>query len=253
MKIVPDAIYVKRKLPKGLKIIFEKTPARRPAWIWAKGLPDKAAFMRFKIGKLQKSEYYRTFLLPQGFHFFLPVNWTKDEIKRYYDKLSKKYDVHVTKTNISAADFLINKLKVSTEAKILDLGAGTGITSERLIAAGYKNMTLVDISKNMLNLAKKKHALQECKFIRQDVRNLKLKEKFDLAISILSFAYTNYYKEEEMPALWRIVAQHLKHHGVLALFGHNMEPPAKLFKKIKTGTYLLSGRWKMPYYIGVKR
>jgi hypothetical protein len=72
-------------------------------------------------------------------------------------------------------------------------------------------------------------------------------------ISVFSFAQGTYYKENEMPKLWPLAAQQLKPNGVLALLSYEYDPPAKLFKMIKAGTYLLADKWWINYYIGVKR
>jgi hypothetical protein len=180
MTIVPDAIYVKRKLPR-IKLTFDKKGKSRPAWIWVKGISGKrkAVFLRIRVGKLKRLEYYRTYLSPR-LPLYIPVNYTSDEMQLYYNKFSEIYDKHIIKNNLPAAKFLVSKLKIPKNAKILDLGAGTGIASEQLVLAGYKNITLVDFSEKMLAKAKKKKLLKDCKFVRQDVRKLKLKDKFDL-------------------------------------------------------------------------
>ena len=43
------------------------------------------------------------------------------------------------------------------DIKILDAGAGTGIIGEMLVQQGYTNVDALDISEEMLNLAKKKN------------------------------------------------------------------------------------------------
>lgn len=42
------------------------------------------------------------------------------------------------------------------DAKILDAGAGEGYWAQKLIEIGYNNITLLDISQNMLEKAKKR-------------------------------------------------------------------------------------------------
>jgi hypothetical protein len=44
----------------------------------------------------------------------------------------------------------------------------------------------------------------------------------------------------------------LKPGGTIALFGYNFEIPNKLFKKLEASNYLVSGKYDIPYYIGVK-
>lgn len=255
MKVWPDAIYVKQEaLPKNLKLTYDKTSKKRPAWIWADGLEgQKVTFLRIRIGiRLFHYKTYMSSRLP----LYLPVNNTGEEMRKFYDKFSEIYDSWVSKNNIPAIKFLLKRLhkrKLPKDIQILDLGAGTGLTAEQIIKSGYKNITLIDFSKKMLSKAKKKKLLKGCKFIRQDIRKLKLKNKFDLAVSVFSFGYSSYFKEEDMPRLWKLIASQLKPKGILAMFGNDFDPPAKLFKKMTVGTYLLVKKYPMKYYIGVKR
>jgi len=255
MKIWPDAIYVKQDvLPKNLKLTYDKTSKIRPAWIWVDGLEgQRVTFLRIRIGtRFFHYKAYMSSRLP----LYLPVNNTSEEMRKFYDKFSKIYDNWVSKNNIPAIKFLLKRLrkwKLLKNIQILDLGAGTGLAAEQIIKSGFKNITLVDFSKKMQDKAKKKKLLKGCKFIRQDIHKLKLKDKFDLTVSIFSFAYSSYFKEEDMPKLWRLVAKQLKPKGILAMFGNEFEPSEKLFRKLDAGIYLLVGKYAFRYYIGVKR
>ena len=131
------------------------------------------------------------------------------------------------------ARFLLKNIKLPKDAKILDLGAGTGLSSIPFIKKGYKNIILLDYSKGMLAKAIKRKELKKCRFIRQDIMKFDLKEKFDLIISIFSFASNSYFDEKDMQILWRKLAKHLKSNGIFALLGHDYEPKKTLFNKIK--------------------
>ena len=251
MKIKLNKIYVRRlKLPRVKIIEYDKSSKYRPAWIFIKGLPKRTAFVEVRLDDIPQQ--YRVWISTR-IPLFLPANYTYEELRKFYNKFSKVYDKFVEKNNIPATQFLIGRLKLSKTAKILDLGAGTGLASEALVSAGYKNITLLDYSQKMLALARRKRALKNCRFVRQDVRKLKIKDKFELIISVFSFGYGAYYKPEEMPRLWKLVAGHLKKGGTIALFGNYYEPPTTLFKKTSAGFYNIVGKYYTAYYIGVKR
>ena len=47
--------------------------------------------------------------------------------------------------------------EANKDIKILDAGAGTGIIGEMLVQQGYRNIDALDISEEMLNLAKQRN------------------------------------------------------------------------------------------------
>lgn len=85
----------------------------------------------------------------------------KNKIKEYYDKLSKDYDKNEKKEPIVKFIDEIKFKKImeilprNKNIKILDAGGGTGKWSMILAKLGYKNIYLVDISRGMLNKARK--------------------------------------------------------------------------------------------------
>lgn len=83
------------------------------------------------------------------------------ELAERYDQWAKDYDADLTKDfEYRGPQFTarVFKLYVPREAKILDAGAGTGMMGEILKDMGYKNLTAIDLSKGMLDEARKKNA-----------------------------------------------------------------------------------------------
>jgi len=183
-------------------------------------------------------------------NLYLPINHTKEELRKHYDKYAEIYDWHVIKNNRPATRFILKKLKIPKDAKILDLGAGTGIASEEIVKKGHNNVTLVDYSKGMLEKAKQKKILRKCKFKCQNISKLNLKEKFDFIISIFSLASNSYFDEKEMQKIWKKIKAHLKKKGILAIFAYDYEPPKKYFRKIDSGIYMVERKFYMQWYIG---
>ncbi len=76
------------------------------------------------------------------------------------------------------------------ETWILDLGFGTGEICNLLLANGAKSVTGVDVSKNMLNVAKEKYNNDNIKFINKSMEEYDYpEEKFDIVISTMAFHY----------------------------------------------------------------
>lgn len=244
-----------RKIYRGekadLKVEFDKTSKTRPAWIIVRDAPDDAQFIYVRINE-GTSAYYVCWY--STIKIFLPINPTSVELEKYYNKFSKTYDSFVKKKNITEAEVLLGKtaLLLPKNAKVLDLGAGTGQSTIPLVISGF-DVTLVELSKKMLSIAKKREELKGCMFIQKDVRKLNLNKKFDLLFSINSFACaTPYFTEAEMPELYERATKHLKPRGLIAFSGYDFEPPKKLFEKIESGIYMFGGS-KHKYFIGRKR
>lgn len=237
MKVKPYKLYIKYegKLPR-LKIEYDKISKKRPAWIFIKGLkslPSRLGYITFKInnGHIKYMSFLKSPL-------FIPINYQKKEMEMIYDKFSLIYDQALRERNIGTAEFLLKKIGfLPKNAEILDLGAGSGLSSLPFVKAGYSNITLVEFSKKMLSVAKKRKEFKNCKFIKTDIRKIKLKKKFDLILSINAFATEDYFDEKEMPNLWKKIAALLKPEGKLILLGNDFEPAKTLFKKLRSGKY----------------
>ena len=264
MKPQVRSYYLRHRIDKNekskLKITYDKTSKSRPAWIKVEGLPEGARFISIHCGKKgtegTRIQAYQTYLIPG---LYLPLNYTKEEMSKFYDKFSENYDNSLKSTNynIRAADFLIKRLKKHIKkGELLDLGAGTGLITEMFVKEGFSPATLVDYSQGMLNKSKKRKSLKGCKFIRADIRKLNLKKKFDLILSFFSFGSSSYFDKEELDKILKIAQNHLKENGIFAVLGHTAVSKFKeYFKPIDTGIYTLDKKNKfyVDYFIGGKR
>jgi SAM-dependent methyltransferase len=249
MKPIISAVYKRELIARQPKLNFDKTGKERPAWIEI-CLPKDVTFLkaRFKHRLYVYQIYLRSGL-------FLPIDYTKEEMSKFYDKWAESYDIDIKKgkTNLKEAEFiadLFEKYNPDRNAEILDLGAGTGILSEVLAKHGYKNITLVDFSQKMLNQAKKKKLLKNCKFIKADVRKMNLHKKFDAACSLFSFGSSSYFKKEEIPVIFNVLKNHLKKNAIFFTLGHlKHEEYEKQFKTLKSGEHSFPGRSKYRFYI----
>lgn len=103
-----------------------------------------------------------------------------------YDEFSNIYDVLMDEVDYEGwTKFIIEIFQKSdvTPKNILDAACGTGNISIPLSKAGY-NVCGIDISENMLSIAENKARThrQNIKFIKQDIRDLKLTNTFDAII-----------------------------------------------------------------------
>ena len=252
-------LYQRKKADKyNLKYEYDKSSKGRPAWIYVKsGLPEDIGYINIHLGKRGKEgkriQSYMRYLPDK---LFLPIDYTKEEMEKYYNKWSSSYNKELKRTgfNINAGKFLVEKLKKHLKSgSLLDLGAGTGLITEIFTKEGFKPATLVDYSGGMLKEAKKNENLKGSTFVKADIRNLNLNRKYDVVISTFSFGSSSYFNLEELPNILNIVMKHLKKGGIICVLGHFGEDLfEKDFKVLDKGIYTLSKERKFytDYFIG---
>ncbi len=115
---------------------------------------------------------------------------------RYYDLLYQDKDYASEQRYIQG---LINN-ELGDIATVLDLGCGTGSHAECFAKQGV-HVDGVDISENMLNLAREKQALlpaataKNLNYIQADVRSLELNNRYDVVMSL--FHVASYQTEDD--------------------------------------------------------
>ena len=127
------------------------------------------------------------------------VKFVKDETetKDYYNDNATNYDEFLRISGgvyplIGAKHFLTRLCEISCpkDARIADVGAGTGIVGQVMKDNGYTNLTAFDISVAMLDEAKQKGIYNEHIECDLHVTDLGVhNKKFDHAISIASFGF----------------------------------------------------------------
>ena len=76
----------------------------------------------------------------------------------------------------------IQQLNIPLSAKIIDIGGGDSYLAEHLLEKGYTNITVLDISENAINRAKKRLGAKAnlIKWINTDIINFKPTTTYDL-------------------------------------------------------------------------
>ena len=150
------------------------------------------------------------------------------DLAMYYDLLyqDKKY--------VKEVDFIENLFGSYSNPNILELGCGTGNYTKIFAERGY-DITGVDLSENMLEVARKKCP---CNFINADIRNISLDKKFDICLAM--FAVIGYITENaDIIKVFKNVRKHLKPNGLFIFDVWNglavmRELPSVRFKSVKT-------------------
>ena len=115
-----------------------------------------------------------------------------NSLKSKFDKGAKKYDGqrHQIIPNLDQMYSIMTELANSdiSEPDIMDLGAGTGLLTNYMFKKySQGHFTLLDISDEMLNIAKERFkGNSNFKFINGDYLEVDFVEKYDIVISSLS-------------------------------------------------------------------
>ena len=106
-------------------------------------------------------------------------------IADYYDSFTDYYDLLMTQGNYDYQGMAnaVYSLMKDSQKKILELGVGTGLFAEKLLAlAPEAEFTGVDITSSMLNIARKRLG-EWGKLVEADIYDMNLQETFDIAVS----------------------------------------------------------------------
>ena len=136
---------------------------------------------------------------------------TFQDYANYYDLIYQDKDY---KAECNFLESIFSKYSNKPMRTILDFGCGTGGHTLVLAERGYK-ITGVDISEEMLEIAKAKAKNKgiNIKFIRGDLRDINIGEKFDVVIAmfaVISYQVTN----EDLSDTFDNVRKHLKKGGL---------------------------------------
>ncbi len=111
----------------------------------------------------------------------------EQELEERYDQWANQYDQDL-ETDFGwispqrAAETLGRHAK--PDARILDAGAGTGLVGECLHRLGFRNLTAMDLSKGMLEVARRKNVYQACDQMTMGERLDYASGQFDAAITV---------------------------------------------------------------------
>jgi len=113
----------------------------------------------------------------------------KSVIRDNFSRYAKHYDRYSTVQDTSASS-LIDFIESDRLNRILDIGCGTG-TYTKLLLKRFPgaDITAVDISEDMIAIAKEKLNQKQVRFIVSDGETLNLREKFDLITSNACFQW----------------------------------------------------------------
>lgn len=121
----------------------------------------------------------------------------------------------------------LNELNLSKKAKIIDIGGGDSLLVDNLLDLGYKNITVLDISEEAINTAKKRlgNKTTNVKWIVSDVLTFEPTEKYDFWHDRAAFHFLT--EKHEIENYVDIVQQNTNSESLLVLGTFSKEGPKK--------------------------
>lgn len=114
---------------------------------------------------------------------------------------------------LQLVESIISITNIKNKSKILDLACGAGRHSIEFAKKGFL-LTAIDLSENLLNNAKvnAQNAEVDIDFIRADIRDFYIDDKFDLVLNLFtSFGY--FESDEENFKVFKSAYNHLNENG----------------------------------------
>lgn len=169
---------------------------------------------------------------------------TTEELESKYDEWAPSYDAYLAEsTGYTIPEETVKAViqLLGTQSKILDAGAGTGLTGEALHAQGYTNLHAIDLSERMLEVASSKN-------IYLSALRMKLGDELDFednsfdAVIVTGVFTVGHAKPDSLDELIRII----KPTGNI-IFSINLEAYHKLGFKDKMDRLVEAGKWHNSY------
>ena len=120
---------------------------------------------------------------------------------------------------------LIEKLQLSKQAKILDVGGGNSNLVDHLLALGYENISVLDISSAALEQSKKRlgEKAKKVNWIISDISEFHPKEKYDLWHDRAAFHF--FTNEMDIETYVTIANKALCNNGYMLIGGFSEDGP----------------------------
>lgn len=139
----------------------------------------------------------------------------KTEVIEFFDQLAPQWDDDMIRDD-KIIHKILDKARVCPGKDILDVACGTGVLIPDYLARNVRSLVAIDISAEMVGIARKKFSQENVKIICGDVETEAFEHKFDCIVVYNAFPH---FPEPEK--LIKILISHLNPGGTLTI-AHGM-------------------------------
>ena len=139
----------------------------------------------------------------------------KESIKDFFDNLASSWDDDMVR-NEEVIKIILDNASITSGKDVLDVACGTGVLIEDYLKRDVNRITAIDLSSEMIKVAKSKFNDDRVKFICGDILEFNDNEKYD---SIMVYNAFPHFCDGE--ALIRHLSSLLKENGTLSI-AHGM-------------------------------
>lgn len=143
----------------------------------------------------------------------MPVN--KKDVIEFFDRMAPGWDAELVRFD-DVIGSILDGAGVREGVRVLDVACGTGVLIPDYLARGVKSVTGVDISAEMIRIARSKFPQEHVRFLCADVEELPVEELCDCIVVYNAFPH---FPEPER--LIRALCAHLAPGGTLTI-AHGM-------------------------------
>lgn len=139
----------------------------------------------------------------------------KKDIVEFFDMCAPEWDADMIR-NDEIINIILDNAKVCEGEDVLDVACGTGVLIPDYLARNVNTVTAIDLSPEMVKIAKGKFRQENVQIICGDVETEEFERKFDCIVVYNAFPHF-----PEPKNLIKVLASHLKEGGVLTV-AHGM-------------------------------
>jgi len=130
--------------------------------------------------------------------------------KEYFNKIANEWD-NIAYHDEAKLKKIMQLSNIKQKSKILDIGTGTGVMLKHLLSTNPSKITAVDMSENMLEIAKRKYKNKKINFICGDILEL------DIGNHDFALLYSVYPHIEDKGLLFKKISKILNKNGKIII------------------------------------